>query len=84
MEGLLVSYANTYADVVGHVVFGVDPLVNANSFQSLSVGFGRIPRIIPSFVFLLETSRFGTAAPASHHIVRGGQVRFGSSIYIIM
>lgn len=45
MEVALVSYANTYADVVDHVVFGVDPPANADFFRLLSGGFGRICRI---------------------------------------
>lgn len=42
MERRLVSYANTSADVVDHVGFGVDPPVIANFFRLLSLGFGRI------------------------------------------
>lgn len=42
MERRLVSYANTSADVVDHVGFGVDPPVIANFFRLLSLEIGWI------------------------------------------
>lgn len=72
MEVALLSYANTSADVVDHVVFGVDPPANADFFRLLSGGFGRICRINRRIRLLsCWKTRFGPRLPVlgitAHH-----------------
>lgn len=63
MERRLVSYANTPADVVDHVGFGVDPPVIANFFRLLSLEFGRIVTIVRSCgLYTWKSTQFRTLA----------------------
>ncbi|KAK7147375.1 hypothetical protein R3I94_010025 [Phoxinus phoxinus] len=63
MERRLVSYANTSADVVDHVGFGVDPPVIANFFRLLSLGFGRIITIVRFYwPYTWKSTQFWTRA----------------------
>lgn len=80
MERRLVSYANTSADVVDHVGFGVDPPVIANFFRLLSLEFGRIVTIVLYCrLYTWKSTQFWSLAVSNLTSQRfplvGGQVR---------
>ncbi|KAL0963379.1 hypothetical protein UPYG_G00305640 [Umbra pygmaea] len=67
MEVALLSYANTHADVVDHVVFGVDPPVNANFFSAVvwRIRSNLLDKSSYSVVFARKIISFGPRLPVS-------------------